>query len=79
MAKTKLGQKVEGWSASAKEELKTDLDKLIKVPPAVLLAVVHKIAQTYPACNTAELAALEAEQSGIPDSQALSDFVAAFT
>lgn len=78
MAKTKLGQKVEGWSTSAKDEFRIDLDKLTEVPPDVLHALVDKIAKTYPACNTAELAALEAEQHDVPDSRALSDFSAAF-
>ena len=58
MPETKLGQKVVGWSPSAKTEFKTDLDKLTKVPLKVLRTVVDKIARTYPACNVLELVAL---------------------
>jgi hypothetical protein len=79
MAKTKLGQKVEGWSARAKEEFRADLDKMTRVPSVVVRSLVDKIAKTSPACNTVELAAFEAEQHSVPDRQAVSDFVAAFT
>lgn len=78
MPETKLGQKVVGWSPSAKTEFKTDLDKLTKVPLKVLRTVVDKIARTYPACNVLELVALEAEQHAVPNPQDLSDSMAVF-
>lgn len=79
MPETQLGQRVAGWSASAKEEFRADLDKLTKLPPNVLRSVIDKFAKTHPACNPVELAALEAEQSAIADPQALTDAVSAFS
>jgi hypothetical protein len=78
MARSKLGQRIAGWSESATHEFRRDLDRLNKLPPDVVRPLVEKIVRTHPACNTAELAALEAEQRGITDSQELSDFIAAF-
>lgn len=78
MAMTKIGQKIEGWTSSAKEELRTDLDRLRNVPFDVLASIVDKIARTYPACNTFELAAYEGERLGVRDPDELSDVIAAF-
>ncbi len=66
------------WSEEAKEEFRADLEKVPKLPAKVLRSVLHKIAKTYPACNSVELAALEAEQSAI-DPQTLTDAVSVFT
>jgi hypothetical protein len=79
MLQTQLGEKVEKWSAKAKADFKADLNKLTKVRLDVLRLVVDKIAKTYPACNSIELAALEAEQSAMSDAQALSAVVSCIT
>lgn len=79
MLQTELGKKVEGWSASGREELKNDLEKLVKVPIEALRSVVDKIAKTHPACNTLELAAFEAEQRGISNPEQLTDSVSVWT
>jgi hypothetical protein len=79
MPKTELGQKVQKWSANAKAEFKADLDKLTKVPPDVMHTVVEKFAKTHPAVNPTELAVSEAEQKEVPDPEALSDALSAFT
>ena len=78
MLQTQLGEKVSSWSVKAKANFKTDLDKLTKVPLKVLTRAIETISRTYPACNVVELATLLAEQSGIPDGQALSDVSSAF-
>jgi hypothetical protein len=78
MAKTKLGEEVMEWSAASKEELKTDLGKLTKLPIDVLRAVAVKVAKNYPACNPYELAAVEAEQQGAQNPQDLADGISAF-
>jgi hypothetical protein len=77
MAQTELGKKVEGWSASAREDLKRDLNKLVKVPRNILGVIVDKIARTAPACNVPDLVALEAENHSIPDWRELGSSVAA--
>jgi hypothetical protein len=79
MAKTQLGQSVEGWSGTAKAEMRADLDKLTELPLDVLRTVIDKIAKTHPACNVGELCALEAEQHAVPDPQLLSDAISSFT
>jgi len=79
MLRTQLGTRIESWSATGKTQFKTDLDKITKVPLDVLRKVVEKIAKTFPACNSIELAALEAEQSSLPNSQALLDAISSFT
>lgn len=78
MPETKLGKQMVTWSADAKKEFAADLNKVTKLPSNVLQTVLNKIAKTYPACNAPELAALEAEQSGI-DQQTLTDAVSVFT
>jgi hypothetical protein len=78
MAQTGLGTKAEEWSASAKKEFRSDLDQLTGAPPEVLRSVADKIAKTYPACNTTELAALAAEQHNLTDPQQFIDAVSAF-
>src|SRR5260370_32026814 len=78
MPETKLGKRMATWSEEAKEEFRADLEKVPKLPAKVLRSVLHKIAKTYPACNSVELAALEAEQSAI-DPQTLTDAVSVFT
>src|SRR5260370_2554658 len=79
MPQTQLGQRIAEGSANSRAEVKADLDKLTKLPAPILHPVVYKIAKTHPACNPLELAALEAEQTGIADPQALSDAVSVFT
>lgn len=79
MLQTQLGEKMKGWAPKSKAELKNDLEKLTKAPLDILRAVVDKIARTYPACNATELAALEAEQRGIPHPQDLTDAISVFT
>ena len=78
MPETKLGKRMATWSDEAKEEFRADLEKVTKLPAKVLRSVLHKIAKTYPACNSVELAAVEAEQSAI-DPQTLTDSVSVFT
>jgi hypothetical protein len=75
---TRLGRNAEGWTATAKVEFKADLDKVTRVPLGVLRTLADKVAKTYPACNHVELAALEAENSGIEDAEALSVAISAF-
>jgi hypothetical protein len=75
MAETDIGTSVATWSTAAKADLKQDLDKLTKVPLDVLRPLVEKIAKTLPACNPADLVALEAEEKGIANSEALSDVI----
>jgi len=79
MPDTELGEKIKKWSPGAKSEFKADLDALTKVPSDVLRPVVEKIAKTHPAVNPTELAAFEAEQTGLPDPEDLSNAVSAFT
>jgi hypothetical protein len=78
MAQTELGEKMQGWSLSSKAEVKSDLSKLTKFPLETLWSILIKAVKTYPACNTAELATLEAEQRGI-DGQDLYDVMAVWT
>jgi hypothetical protein len=77
MVQTQLGKKVEGWSESQKQELKTDLDKLTKVPRKILDPIVDKIARTSPACNVADLVAVEADNHSLSDWRDLGSSVAA--
>lgn len=79
MVHTQLGKKIEDWSASSKAEFKNDLNKLTKVPLETLRPLARQVARTYPCCNVFELAALEAEQRGLPDPQELSDVLSAWT
>jgi hypothetical protein len=76
---TQLGTKVAEMSASAKDDLKGDLDKLAQVPVDVLRTMAYKIAKTLPACNVIELAAVFAEQHSVSDPQALSDAASVFS
>ncbi len=77
MAQTELGRKVEGWSPSARQDLKNDLNKLVKAPRNILAVIVDKMARTLPACNVADLVALEAENHSVPDWRELGSSVAA--
>lgn len=79
MPHTRLGKTIEGWSDSSKAELKADLNKITSVPQEILASIVEKIARTHPACNTIELAELEAEQQSLPDPQALRDTISVFS
>jgi hypothetical protein len=79
MLQTQLGEKIKGWTISAKSEMKADLEKLTKVPPEILRGLVNKIARTYPTCNVNELAALEAEQRGMSNPRDLTDAMSAFS
>ena len=77
MLKTPLGRRIEGWSATGKQELSDDLNELPKLQPEILKAVVDKIAKSYPACNVSEIVAQEAEERSIPEWKTLSDVAAA--
>lgn len=77
MAQTKLGKRIEGWSESEKQELKTDLDKLAKVPRNILDPIVDKIARTAPACNVADLVAVEADNHSLSDWRELGSSISA--
>jgi hypothetical protein len=79
MAQTALGARIEAWSANSKSELKSDLSRLSKFPPDLLWSILVKVAKTYPACNTSELAALEAEERGIKEAQELYDVISVWT
>jgi len=65
--RTQVGEKIRDLPESQKAEMKADLDKLTEIPPDLLRRIVDRIAKTYPCCNTVELAALEAEESGYPE------------
>jgi len=65
MLQTNLGRQVDGWSEKAKAEYKIDLDKITQVPLNVLRPVVGKLAKTLPACNSFELAVIEAERHSL--------------
>jgi hypothetical protein len=79
MAQTELGNKVEGWSPTAREDLKADLNKLLKVEPELLGVIVDKIAKSAPACNVPDLVALEAEKRSVSDFKELAAVVSAIS
>ncbi|MGO9777674.1 MAG: hypothetical protein ACLQGT_05450 [Terracidiphilus sp.] len=78
MALTEIGQTLEKWSPSDKAELKEDIGKLIKIASETLRSVLEQIGRTYPACNTNEMAAIAAEQSGEASAEDWSDAVSAW-
>ena len=49
------------------------------LPPDYLRSIILKISKSYPACNAAEIANVEAEQRAIPVPDDLSDAIAAWT
>jgi len=78
MPETEFGKKFALWAEKNKQEFKADLGGITKIPFNVLRETVDKIAKTYPACNTSALAAVMAEEGGVTDVQAFSDFISAF-
>jgi hypothetical protein len=79
MAQTELGNKVERWSADAREDLKADLNKLVNFDQELLSVIVDKIAKSAPACNVPDLVAVEAEKRSVSDFKELGSAVLAIS
>lgn len=73
---TKLGQRISAWPDPSKAEYKVDLDKITQVPLDLLRSVASKLARTLPACNSYELAVLEAERHSLENTEIFTDAVA---